>query len=29
VTFDVAEDGTLEATGQVFKLKKPVALLPI
>lgn len=29
VTFDVAADGTLAATGKVFKLQKPVALLPI
>lgn len=29
VLFDVAADGTLSATGKVFKLQKPVALLPI
>jgi 6-phosphogluconolactonase len=29
VVFDVATDGTLAATGKVFKLQKPVALLPI
>lgn len=29
VTFDVAADGTLSPTGQVFKLQKPVALLRI
>lgn len=29
VTFDVAADGTLKANGQVFKLSKPVALLPL
>lgn len=29
VTFDVAPDGTLKANGQVFKLQKPVALLPV
>ena len=27
--FDVAADGTLTATGKVFKLQKPVALLQI
>lgn len=29
VVFDVATDGTLSATGKVFKLQKPVALLQI
>lgn len=29
VTFAVAPDGTLSPTGKVFKLEKPVALLPI
>lgn len=29
VTFDVGSDGTLTATGKVFDLKAPVALLPI
>jgi len=29
VTFRLAADGTLEPTGQVFKLQKPVALLPV
>lgn len=29
VVFDVAADGTLTATGKVFKLQKPVALLQI
>ena len=29
VVFDVAADGTLTATGKVFKLQKPVALLPV
>jgi len=29
VTFDVAADGTLAASGQVFQLQAPVALLPI
>lgn len=29
VVFDVAADGTLSATGKVFKLQKPVALLQI
>jgi 6-phosphogluconolactonase len=29
VVFDVAADGTLKATGNTFKLQKPVALLPL
>jgi 6-phosphogluconolactonase len=29
VTFDVTADGTLKATGKVFKLPKPVALLQV